>query len=161
MHIILDSNIYAADYRMGGVSFRTLFEYMRRTRSRLVLPHVIREEVVYCYARRLESESKAFEKAWNKYRLLDLGTDRGTFQEPDIRRKMTELRRKLMKPTDGIKPLYVREFKGAFLEEAFMRGVRRDRPASEQGEELRDVMLWVVGSRILRFGGLASSLHLS
>jgi hypothetical protein len=143
MHIILDSNIYAADYRMKGVAFQSLFEYMRRTESRLVLPRVIREEVVIDYGRRLKSEAKAFEDAWRKYRHVDLGDAVPTFRKPDGRYRMTRLRRKLMEPMDGMRPIYVPEITGTFLQEAFMRGVHRTRPANQNGEEMRDVILWL------------------
>jgi len=143
MHIILDANIYAADYRMQGVSFQALFEYMRRTNSKIVLPHAIREEVVADYGRRLKSESKEFGQIWNRYRHLDLGGDPGVFKKPNITYEMKVLRQKLMKPMEGVTPLYVPELKGTFIEQAFMRGVTRTRPANGDGEELRDVIIWL------------------
>lgn len=142
MHIILDANIYSADYRMSGVAFQSLFEYMRRTESRLVLPRITREEVVIGYGRQLKRESKAFEEAWKRYHRVDLSGE-SRFTKPDIKDAMTRLRRKLMKPVDGVTPIYVPEITGAFLQEAFMRGIHRTRPANEEGEELRDVILWL------------------
>ena len=142
MHIILDANIYAADYRMSGVAFQSLFEYMRRTESQLVLPRATREEVVVGYGRELKREMKAFEQAWRAYRRLDLSGS-ASFNKPDVRRGMISLRRKLMKPTESIAPIYVPEIAGNFTQEAFMRGVHRTRPASGSGEELRDVILWL------------------
>jgi PIN domain len=143
MHIILDSNIYAADYKMAGVSFRTLFEYLRRTGSRLVLPRVIREEVVLDYGRRLKSEAKEFAEIWNRYRHVDLQENRGIFLKPDTGYAMKKLRRRLMKPTEGVVPLYVPETRGVSIDEVFMRGVHRTRPANQDGEELRDVIIWL------------------
>jgi hypothetical protein len=143
MHIILDSNVYAADYRMSGVSFRTLFEYIRRTESSLVLPRLVREEVVVDYGRRLKAEAKAFEDVWNKYRHVDPGGHRERFQKPNLKHAMVDLRRRLMKPTDAVAPIYVGETTGVSVDEVFMRGVRRTRPANEQGEELRDVVIWL------------------
>src|ERR1700687_2504169 len=143
MHIVLDSNIYAADYRMNGVAFQSLFEYLRRTESRLVLPRVVREEVVIDYGRRLKTGAKAFEEAYRKYRHLDLKSDVEAFRKPDGKYEMTRLRRKLMKPGDGVVPIYFHEITGEFLQEAFMRGIHRTRPANDNGEELRDVILWL------------------
>src|SRR5258708_5029872 len=120
MHIILDANIYAADYRMNGVAFQSLFEYMRRTESQLVLPRATREEVVIGYGRQLKREAKVFEQAWKQYRRLDL-SDGPRFTKPDTRRAMIDLRRKLMKPAEGGMPIYVPEITGNFVQEAFMR----------------------------------------
>jgi len=142
MHIILDANVYSSDYRMSGVSFRTLFEYIRRTESRLVLHRLIREEVVLDYGRRLKAEAKVFAEVWNKYRHVD-PSERSRFSKPDIKRAMIDLRRRLMKPTEVVEPTYVGATRGVSVDEVFMRGARRTRPANQQGEELRDVIIWL------------------
>src|SRR6202162_1606121 len=141
MHVILDSNVYAADYRLSGVSFRTLFEYLRRTDSRIVLPHSIREEVILGYGRRLKAEAKQFAEVWNRYRYLELGSDRGVFRKPDVGSAQKQLRRLLRKPLGGIPTIFVAQMEGVSVEEVFTRGVRRQRPSNEQGEELRDVII--------------------
>lgn len=128
---------------MNGVAFQSLFEYLRRTESRLVLPRVVREEVVIDYGRRLKTGAKAFEDAYRKYHHLDLRSDVEAFRKPDGKYEMTRLRRKLMKPSDGVVPIYFHEITGEFLQEAFMRGIHRTRPANDNGEELRDVILWL------------------
>jgi hypothetical protein len=38
MDVLLDSNIYVADPKIGGSQFAELFAYLRRTGSSLVLP---------------------------------------------------------------------------------------------------------------------------
>jgi hypothetical protein len=153
MHIVLDSNIYAADYRMTGVAFRTLFDYLRRTESRLVLPRIIREEVVSNYGRRLKSAAKEFAEVWNRYRHVDLEDDREVFHPPDIGYAMKALRRKLMTPVEGVVPVYIPETKNVSVDEIFMRGVHRTRPANQDGEELRDVIIWLW---VLEYSNLAA-----
>jgi hypothetical protein len=37
MDIILDSNVYLSDIRMESIRFKNLFDYLRRTRSLLVI----------------------------------------------------------------------------------------------------------------------------
>jgi hypothetical protein len=141
--IILDSNIYASDYRMKGLAFQALFDYMRKTASRLVLPRIIREEVVSDYGRRLKRESKAIAELWNRYRHLNLDRDPGKFRDPDVPYKMKTLRRMMMKPSEGVKPIYVSETENVSIDEVFMRGVGRVRPSNANGEELRDVIIWL------------------
>jgi hypothetical protein len=48
-----------------------------------------------------------------------------------------------MKPMNNVAPIYVPEITGASVQEAFMRGIHRTRPANDAGEELRDVILWL------------------
>lgn len=143
MHIVLDSNIYAADYKLSGVAFKTLFDYIRRTGSRLVLPRIIREEVVCGFGRRLKRESKGFSEAHRKYSSLDIDNKVSKFLKPDIRKAMNRLRRKLMKPSDEVTPLYAAETAGVSIDDVFMRGVRGVRPSNDDGEELRDVIIWL------------------
>jgi hypothetical protein len=58
---------------------------MRRTASNLVLPRVVREEVVVGYGRQLKREAKLFEEAWNRYRRVDLSDDaQRHFFKPDF-----------------------------------------------------------------------------
>jgi hypothetical protein len=109
----------------------------------LVLSRIIREEVVSSFGRRLKSESKEYLEAHRRYRLLDIDNALPQFQKPDIAKAMSRLRRKLMKPSDAITPLYVAETNGVSVDDVFMRGVRRVRPANDAGEELRDVVLWL------------------
>lgn len=142
MHIIFDANIYAADYKLSGVAFKTLFDYIRRTESRLVLPRIIREEVVIGFGRRLKREWKDFAEAQRKYQLVDID-NRANLKKPDIRASMIKLRRKLMKPNDEVRPVYIENTTGVDINEVFMRGVHRVRPANDEGEELRDVVIWL------------------
>ena len=64
MHIILDSNIYHNDIQMAGINFQNLFSLIRRTQSTLVLPHMVREEVVARHQDRLKKAIDGVQKAW-------------------------------------------------------------------------------------------------
>jgi PIN domain len=152
MHIILDANIYAADYKFSGVSFRTLFDYIRITESRLVLPRIIREEVVCGFGRRLKKESKDFLEAHRRYKLVDIDKNVPEFRKPNINNAMRRLRRKLMKPSDNVIPLYAAETAGVSIDDVFLRGVHRLRPSNDEGEELRDVIIWLW---VLSYSGTA------
>jgi hypothetical protein len=136
-------HIYAADYKLSGVAFKTLFDYIRRTESKLILPRIIREEVVIGFGRRLKREWKLFSEAHRKYALMDIDNALSRVNEPVIGRSMTRVRRKLMKPSDEVVPIYVADTTGVNIDEVFMRGVHRLRPANDEGEELRDVVIWL------------------
>ena len=62
MQVILDANIYLADVQLRGIGFHNLFAYVRRTGSELVLPRIVREEIVARYSDRLESAIRAVRK---------------------------------------------------------------------------------------------------
>jgi hypothetical protein len=143
MHLILDTNVYASDFRMQGVSFSNLFGYVRRTKSTIVLPRLVREETVATYQRRLKSQLKAADEEWRKYRHLVLDRDIQPFPKVDIDREKRALRKRLRRPEKDIDLKNLVETEGVDLTEVFLRGIHRTRPANDDGEELRDVILWL------------------
>ncbi len=46
MDIILDSNVYISDFWLTSNRFANFFDYVRRTRSSIILPALVRDEVV-------------------------------------------------------------------------------------------------------------------
>ena len=96
MDVILDANIYASDFRTEKIAFSNLFDYLRKTNSRLVLPRIIREEVVALYGRELKKRARETAEAWNSYRHLVLPTKPPAFEKPAIEHSRRELRRRLM-----------------------------------------------------------------
>jgi hypothetical protein len=58
---------------------------------------------------------------------------------------MKTLRRTLMQPRDNIKAIYIAKLSDLdiSIDEVCERGIRRIRPANANGEELRDVVLWL------------------
>jgi hypothetical protein len=143
MQIILDTNIYLADVQLRGIGFQNLFAYVRRTGSELVLPRIVREEIVARYSDRLESAIRAVRKVWKPYSDLLLEDDSRDFDAPDVKYEIRGLRKLLKSPAKGIQLKYVADFSGVDIHEVVKRGIHRMRPASDEGEELRDVILWL------------------
>ena len=143
MQVILDANIYLADVQLRGIGFQNLFAYVRRTGSELVLPRIVREETVARYSDRLESAIRAVQKVWKPYSDLLLEHDSRDFDAPDVKYEIRALRKLLKSPAKGIRLKYVADFSGVDIHEVVKRGIHRMRPASDEGEELRDVILWL------------------
>jgi len=142
MRIILDSNIYIADFRMQGVAFSTLFDFIRKTKSTLVLPRIVREEVVHQYTERFVAQVRDVAKAWKSFRYLVLYSDPGGFHKPELKYQIRELRKRLRAPAKGIAVEYFQDVPGVDINEVAIRGIKRIPPANAEGEELRDVIIW-------------------
>ena len=56
MDVVLDSNIILSDPRMYGNRMQSLFRYLLRTQSSLVIPIIVWDEVLARYAARIQSE---------------------------------------------------------------------------------------------------------
>ncbi len=149
MDIILDANAYIqALYNNGRGFLQTnqfaeLLTYLRRTGSRLVIPEMTYNEVLARYQDRLSSVSKAARGAWTTLQKVGINS-RIDFPELDINHEVSDLGNLLINPTPGVKVLLYDDYSGVSIKEVAQRGISRKCPANEKGEELRDVILWLV-----------------
>lgn len=142
MHIFLDSNAYCADYRMRGPAFRALFHYLKITKSTLVISDLVVEEVLAAYRREVKKRLRGAREAVESLRRLLLDESSVEKLELDVHVRVSELAERLINPSDGIKALLHSDISGLNIKDVFMRGVLREAPAREDGEELRDVIIW-------------------
>lgn len=149
MDVLLDSNVYLQDLRMTGNGFQELFTYLRRTDSSLLLPHLVREEVVGKYSTLLKDSVQRVQQAFNQLSKLS-SESRQNFQPPNIEREAEALRKRLASPSRGIRVLEIDGYDQVDIKEVANRGILRKRPASPEGEELRDVILWFITLHLAR-----------
>jgi PIN domain len=149
MDVILDANAYIHVLHKHGRRFLEtnqfveLLTYLRRTSSRLVIPELTYNEVVARYGERLVAVAKAARDAW--YTLQQVGMEqRSDFLEPDIKSGLATLGDLLHHPVQGVQAVMYTDYSGADVKEVVRRGIGRVRPANDEGEELRDVILWLV-----------------
>jgi hypothetical protein len=143
MDIILDANTYLAEPRMAGPNFQELFAYLRRTNSRLVIPEVVLHEVLARYRDELAKHARRVASDWATMRARAV-SDPGDRPRLDVGGQVAALRKRLDKPAPGVEVVVYDDFSSIDVKELVRRGVNRIRPASAQGEELRDVILWIM-----------------
>jgi hypothetical protein len=145
MDVILDSNVLLSDIRMESIKFQNLFDYLRRTGSHLVIPRLVREEVLAKHSRLLTTCSKKAEQAIRELNRLAVGvSSKIEFHPPSPATARRSFRKKLSQPAPRIKTIIYSDVENVDVNDVFLRGVRRQRPASEAGEELRDVIIWLI-----------------
>lgn len=144
MDVILDTNIYYHDFRMKGTHFQELFTYLRRADSSLVIPRVVMLESEKKYRDALSKPIKELRAAWDGMRAKAI-SNIGEFDDPvDIDAEVSLFKERLKQPAPKVKVQFYDDYSGVSVEEVVRRGVERVRPASEKGEELRDVILWLM-----------------
>jgi hypothetical protein len=144
MDVTLDANIYLSDPRMEGISFKSLLDYLRMTGSRLILPKLVFDEVVARYPERvLPHFKRAISESSSLKNLVFVARVRKV-PEPDIARETRSLKAKLLKPSKYVKATSLKDFRGISVEEIARRGVHRIPRANTAGEELRDVITWLM-----------------
>jgi hypothetical protein len=149
MDVILDANVYyQVIHSQGGDFLQTnlfveLMTYLRRTGSRLVIPLLTFYEVVERYRDLLEAAANEARDTWSVLQAVNM-TERPRFPEPNINGELRELRKMLRQPSADIKAVLYTDLSGIDIWDVVRRGVKRIRPASDDGEELRDVVLWLI-----------------
>jgi hypothetical protein len=148
MDVILDSNIYIARLRTEGkelfstTPFAELFTYLRQTKSKLVVPEPVLEEVLKEYSDLLASAITKSKKSWEVLRRTSMGTllDRPL---PNPTKDLEEFEKLLFNPAPFSEIALLESYKEISLTEIVRRGVHRIRPANDNGEELHDVVIWL------------------
>jgi hypothetical protein len=149
MDVILDANAYISVLHKYGRKFvqtnqfAELLIYLRRTRSRLVIPELTYNEVIVRYRDRLMAVAKTARDAWSTLQEVSM-KERFDFIEPDINDELCALGELLNQPAPGVQAVIYNDYSGVDVREVAQRGIGRVRPANEEGEELRDVILWLL-----------------
>jgi hypothetical protein len=143
MDVALDSNVILNDPRMEGNAFHNLLDYLKKTDSRLVLSKAVFDEVIARYPDLLRP---AVHKAITPVRALRNLVFDAEINLPtiDFDRETSRLKQKLLKPSDYVSSLLVDNFSDVRAEEVARRGIQRIPPANGAGEELRDVIHWLM-----------------
>jgi hypothetical protein len=144
MDVALDANIILNDPRMGGNAFQSLLDYLRRTNSRLVLSRVVLDEVIARYPELLKTKIRDASRAVGALGSIVVDSE---INLPfiDVDRETQFLEQKLLQPSKNIKASHVvNTFSDICIEDVIKRGIQRIPPASAGGEELRDVIHWLM-----------------
>jgi hypothetical protein len=145
MHVAVDTNALRAA-GLESPAMRSLASYLSRTRSTLLLPSVVVEEL--CASRLTELQELQRSLASVAKDLLRLAPC-SAFAPPPIDKDelVAEYHGKLLELAAEVQVL---ENKEEDLSELVRRLANRIRPASEGGEEARDVLLWLSVRRVAR-----------
>jgi predicted nucleic acid-binding protein len=144
MDVALDANEFLSDPRMESVRLQSLLNYLRKTDSRLIIPKIVWDEVIARYPERISGpHKKAVDHAEALRRLLLSGK---VPRMPDLKheREIKALKQKLKKPSNHVRSRIIKNFTDVVVEEVARRGVSRIAPANSKGEELRDVIIWLM-----------------
>jgi hypothetical protein len=136
--IVLDSNTYIQDFRMTSPRFAALFDYVLKTNSEILLFKLVKDEVLANYRRSFEEKVLL---RWEKFRSVLMSEDLSP--RPLLAIQLQELQKKLLEPRDGLQATYVSDYNDVDIDVVVSRGVNRTSPANKNGEELRDVILWL------------------
>jgi hypothetical protein len=142
MLIVLDTNIFLQDLSLKSAKSRVLKDFLRKTDSHVVVPEIIELELLAQLERELSRQHDIAKRALG--RIKDLSSlhipplpklDVGQAAHDRLHSTFRALR---VAYTRNIAPV-----RGEYLREVLRRAVRRERPCSDRGEEIRDAVIWL------------------
>jgi hypothetical protein len=119
-------------------------DYLRKKQSTLIIPQIVFDEVIARYPDLLSAQWRKAGKEVHAFRRLMLGPRIAEVPEVDTTRAVRALKKKLLKPFKHVKSIKLKNFGDIDPKDVARRGVERIAPASSKGEELRDVMVWLM-----------------
>ena len=149
MDVILDSNIYIGPLLSQRRNifrsnvFVELFTYLRRTKSSLVIPGPVLHEVIKKYSDLISESIKQGQDSWTSLQLTAMSAVADCFL-PNHDAEVKAFQQELLNANRGFEVTILEDYRDISLAEVVRRGVNRVRPANDDGEELRDVIIWLV-----------------
>ena len=139
MDVILDTNVYIADPYLKGGKFAALFDYLEKTRSRLILPSAVRVEVAEVLRRQMNEARLEAESATRK--LARLGVSLPPIDlNLEIDKAMAAWTRDFELATYRYRKAL--DIKPDITDEAVRRATARVAPCGK-GNEIRDALIWL------------------
>jgi len=142
MDIIIDTNILRQDHLLRSHRFQVVLDYLQKTNSHLIIPTVVKDEMIAIFRRQL---IELFKEARDKAEKIDNwcydNTPRTDFHL-DIDKEVSTYESFLNNLTHGGGALEL-PHKDDFLNEVIHRQINRIKPASDKGDESRDIVIWL------------------
>lgn len=140
LKIILDTNVIQEDFLMKSGRFELLLDYARKTDSQVILPRLVLEELAANYERELASRFAKLLRAKDQLHGITLDHTVPHVDldiSAEVAKYIEHVRARL-----EVSESDIAEYKEAHLRDAITRGLRRQRPCTDRGEEIRDAVLW-------------------
>ncbi len=148
MDIVLDSNIFCSDFLMNSKKFQLVYDYLKKTNSKIIIPQLVFQEVAALYERELASRLGKYRTSKESLQIILIEK---TMQEMQINYKEeTERYLKFFKDKLKISDKDIFCYKDEYLKEIVKRAIYRVKPCTEKGEEFRDALLWLTVLDIAR-----------
>lgn len=141
MNIVLDTNMFCANYLMDGTTFRVFFDGLERIGGQLFVPEVVFAEVINKYAEQLKETRRDIEKGYERLRQFRrpvpplLVTE--AYVEQAIRDYRDFLRSRLEEAAATFPP-----YPAVTHQDVVERELRRQKPFSDRGAGYRDFLIW-------------------
>jgi len=142
MDVIVDTNIIRQSNYLRSQKFAAVFHYLQNTRSKLVIPEIVQQEVVALYGRDLGESYEKLQRQASKLQSMCFSGNAKVETDLDVGKEVSAYEAHIQSLIADQK-VQLLPYQDAFMREVVRRLTKRIRPASPKGEESRDVIIWL------------------
>jgi len=142
MNIVLDTNIIRKDFLMNSEEFNVLFDYLKKTDSKIKMPEVVYKEALALYERNLISRYNKYISRKNNLNSILIKESIGDYKL-DADKKISEYNAHLDKRIGLSKYNKIVPLKNEHFKDVVERAINRIKPCSEGGRGFRDSLIWL------------------
>ena len=142
MDIAIDTNILRQDFKLRDKNFDIFLDYLKKDKSKIILPKVTLEEIKELYKNFLKEKIQSLTSSHNK---LSRSLTSHTLKDIDEINIKKELRayEKFVYKKLNLKPRNIINYKNKFLPELIHRAIEKKKPLGNDGQQFRDGVLWL------------------
>lgn len=143
MYIILDTNIFFKDWLFRKDLSQAFIDYVRKTRSQVILPKIIIEEVRANYRKELESKVSEYERACRELSQLRAEPFEFTRLDLDVDDEVDSYVYNILIELGIDEPHGVISYSAELLEKVANRAIHKRKPFTGNTErEFKDTLIW-------------------
>lgn len=139
MKVVLDTNVFCADYRFTGGAAKIFWSALPRLGVRCVVPEVVRDEVLLVYERHIQDASRELAAATQKWSRLT-GTSKLISTTPV--EQSVEAYAMFLDAHFQTHSVHVEKYPAISHQDLVMRAARRKKPFNASGSGYRDALIW-------------------
>jgi hypothetical protein len=149
MDVILDTNIYQTNFSLNNNQWDALDAYLQKTNSRLVIPHIVSEELKINFKRLLKKQTKAFFEAAKMLSFCSITDEHNEMLNGVLTSKLN-----VEEVYENASEQYIEYIKGRFhnvvvldpvdisLSILVEKALKKQKPFRDSGEGFKDAVIW-------------------
>jgi len=148
MNIILDTNIFRNEIRLDSNNIEILLDYLKKTKSSILIPKIILEELKTLYVREYKNKIEEYNRTVHKLKVFSPKheIEEIILSDSRIKRELNNYI-KFVFAKLNIKEKNILKYDNEFLPEVVTRSINKNKPFNDNGKGFQDTIIWLTLKR--------------
>ncbi|MBD2716715.1 DUF4935 domain-containing protein [Microvirga sp. STR05] len=143
MYIVIDTNIFFNDWTLHKDLAQAFLDYVRKTRTKVMMPRVVMDEVRVNYRQELEERIKSYERSCRELNGMELQRTELTDLSIDIDAKLDEYVEYILERLRIDEGNDIIDYSAGLLEKVTGRAIHKRSPFNSVNQrEFKDALIW-------------------